>query len=168
MQRVGAFKFRGATNAVLRLGEEEAAKGVVTHSSGNMAQVGRSLHVALLHYRSNSVSICRHRRFFGTKALALAAQMRGIPAHIVMPSDAPEVKKQAVLGYGGLVTECVPTLEARETTAQAIIDDTGATFIHPYDNPHVMAGQVVAIVIDGGCVDTRMAGWLAACSLSCV
>ena len=81
-QRVGAFKFRGATNAVLKLSETAASRGVVTHSSGNMAQ-----------------------------ALALAAHIRGIPAYIVMPSNAPEVKKEAVKGYGGLVTECVPTLE---------------------------------------------------------
>jgi len=112
LQKIGAFKFRGACSAVFNLTADEAARGVVTHSSGNHAQ-----------------------------ALALAARLRGIPAYIVMPSNAPEVKKAAVRGYGGIITECVPTLEARETTAQAIVDRTGATFVHPYQHPDVMAGQ---------------------------
>ena len=87
LQKVGAFKFRGACNAVYSLSDEEAAHGVCTHSSGNHAA-----------------------------ALALAAKMRGIPAYIVMPNNAPSVKKNAVAGYGGLITFCEPTLEAREIT----------------------------------------------------
>ncbi len=111
-QKVGAFKFRGACNAVMKLGPEQAARGVVTHSSGNHAQ-----------------------------ALALAATMRGIPAHIVMPNNAPSVKRKAVEGYGGRVIECIPTLEARETTTARIQAETGATLIHPYNHPDVIAGQ---------------------------
>lgn len=114
-QKVGAFKFRGASNAVFSLSGEEAGRGVVTHSSGNHAQ-----------------------------ALALAARLRGIKAHIVVPENAPLVKKKAIEGYGANVTYCRPTLQAREETAQAIIDKTGATFIHPYDNPNVIAGQGTA------------------------
>lgn len=86
LQKVGAFKFRGACNAVFSLSEAEAIRGVVAHSSGNHAQ-----------------------------ALALAARLRGIPAYIVMPSNAPAVKKAAVAGYGGQITFCEPTLAARET-----------------------------------------------------
>lgn len=112
LQRVGAFKIRGATNAVRRLPGDVAARGVVTHSSGNHAQ-----------------------------ALALAARTRGIPAHIVMPSNAPQVKKDAVAGYGGIIIECEPTLEARETTAQRTVDETGGTLIHPYDHADIIAGQ---------------------------
>lgn len=115
LQRVGAFKFRGAWNAVALLDESTARCGVVTHSSGNHAQ-----------------------------ALALAARMRGIPAHIVMPSSAPAVKRRAVLGYGARVIECLPTLAAREATAAAVAAETGATFVHPYDHPHVIAGQGTA------------------------
>lgn len=115
LQKVGAFKFRGACNAVSRLPEGIAARGVVTHSSGNHAQ-----------------------------ALALAARMRGIAAHIVMPSNAPAVKKAAVIGYGARVVECEPTLEARERTAAAVLAETGATFVHPYDHPDVIAGQGTA------------------------
>ncbi len=115
LQKVGAFKFRGATNAVALLSDEEARRGVVTHSSGNHAQ-----------------------------ALALAARMRGIPAHIVMPTSASPVKRRAVAGYGAHVIPCAPTLEARETTAAAIIEKTGAIFIHPYDNPAIIAGQGTA------------------------
>jgi threonine dehydratase len=111
-QKVGAFKFRGAFNAVSRLPDDEAARGVVTHSSGNHAQ-----------------------------ALALAAKMRGIPAYIVMPSTASPVKKAAVEGYGAEVIQCEPTLEARESTARETQERTGATFIHPYDNADVIAGQ---------------------------
>ena len=112
LQKVGAFKFRGACNAVMKLPEELATQGVVTHSSGNHAQ-----------------------------AVALAARMRGIEAHIVMPSNALAVKRRAVEGYGGHVVECEPTLEARETTAAAVIAETGATFVHPYDHPDIIAGQ---------------------------
>jgi threonine dehydratase len=112
LQKVGAFKFRGACNAVLKLAPEAAARGVVTHSSGNHAQ-----------------------------ALALAAKIRGIPAHIVMPSNASAVKRRAVEGYGGRVIECEPTLAARETTAAAVLAETGGTLIPPYDHPDVIAGQ---------------------------
>jgi len=115
MQKVGAFKFRGACNAVYSLTDEEAECGVVTHSSGNHAQ-----------------------------ALALAAKLRGIPAYIVMPSNAPQVKKDAVAGYGGQITFCEPTLEARESTMERIRLDTGATVVHPYDNERVIAGQGTA------------------------
>ncbi|MBK7448677.1 MAG: pyridoxal-phosphate dependent enzyme [Anaerolineales bacterium] len=115
LQKVGAFKFRGASNAVWSLTDEEAARGVVTHSSGNHAQ-----------------------------ALALAAKMRGIPAYIVMPSNAPQVKKNAVAGYGGQITFCEPTLEARESTMEGIRLRTGASVVHPYDNERVMAGQGTA------------------------
>ncbi len=114
-QKVGAFKFRGATNAVFSLSEEEAARGVVTHSSGNHAA-----------------------------ALALAASNRGIIARIVMPSNAPQVKKDAVKNYGGIITFCEPTLEARETTAIKIIEETGATMIHPYNNYHIITGAGTA------------------------
>ncbi len=111
-QKTGSFKIRGATNAVLSLSDDEAKRGVVTHSSGNHAA-----------------------------ALARAARMRGIPAWIVMPSNAPETKKAAVRSYGGQITECEPTLAARESTAKAILEKTGATLVHPYDNLRVIAGQ---------------------------
>jgi threonine dehydratase/serine racemase len=111
-QKAGAFKFRGALNAVLKLPDQAAARGVVTHSSGNHAQ-----------------------------ALALAARLRGIPAHIIMPSTALPVKRRAVEDYGGRVIVCEPNLQARETTAAAVQAETGATLIHPYDNPDVIAGQ---------------------------
>lgn len=114
-QKVGAFKFRGAFNAVSQLSDDDASRGVVTHSSGNHAQ-----------------------------ALALAAKMRGVPAFIVMPSSASTVKRVAVEGYGAEVILCEPTLEARETTAGEVQQRTGATFIHPYDHPHVIAGQGTA------------------------
>jgi len=114
-QRVGAFKFRGACNAVFSLNEEEAQKGVATHSSGNHAQ-----------------------------AVALAAKMRGIPAFVVMPENAPKVKVKAVKGYGAKVTFCESTLEARETTLEKVVEKTGAIFIHPYDNARVVAGQGTA------------------------
>jgi threonine dehydratase/serine racemase len=112
LQKVGAFKFRGACNAVMRLDATTARRGVVTHSSGNHAQ-----------------------------ALALAAKLRGIPAHIVMPSSATPVKRRAVEGYGARVIECAPTLEARETTATAVVAETGATLISPYNHPDIIAGQ---------------------------
>jgi threonine dehydratase len=115
LQKVGAFKFRGACNAVYSLTDEEAARGVCTHSSGNHAQ-----------------------------ALALAAKIRGIPAYIVMPSNAPSVKKNAVAGYGGQITFCEPTLEARESTMEGIRLETGATVVHPYNNERVIAGQGTA------------------------
>jgi threonine dehydratase len=115
MQKVGAFKFRGACNAVYSLSDEEAKRGVCTHSSGNHAQ-----------------------------ALALAARMRGIPAYIVMPNNAPQVKKDAVAGYGGQITFCEPTLEARESTLEGIRLDTGANVVHPYNDERVIAGQGTA------------------------
>jgi threonine dehydratase len=115
LQKVGAFKFRGATNAIFSLTDEEAARGVVTHSSGNHAA-----------------------------ALALAARNRGIPAYIVMPSNAPQVKKEAVASYGGQITFCEPTLQARESTMESIREKTGAAVIHPYDNERVIAGQGTA------------------------
>ena len=115
LQKVGAFKYRGATNAVLKLTDAEAARGVVTHSSGNHAQ-----------------------------ALALAARVRGIPAYIVMPRTAPLVKKNAVEGYGGIVTLCEPTLEARESAAAALVAQTGGTLIPPFDHADVIAGQGTA------------------------
>jgi threonine dehydratase len=114
-QKVGAFKFRGATNAVLSLSSAEKLLGVVTHSSGNHAA-----------------------------ALALAARMNGIRANIVMPENAPLVKKNAVAGYGAEITFCEPTLQAREDTTQMIIEKTGATLIHPYDNFNVICGQGTA------------------------
>lgn len=112
LQKVGAFKFRGACNAVFSLTEAEAARGVGTHSSGNHAQ-----------------------------ALSLAAKLRGIPAYVVMPSNSPDVKKAAVAGYGGQITFCEPTLEARETTLAGIIARTGATEIHPFNDNRIIAGQ---------------------------
>lgn len=117
LQKVGAFKFRGACNAVFSLTDEEAARGVVTHSSGNHAQ-----------------------------AIALAARMRGIPAYIVMPENAPAVKKAAVAGYGGRITFCQPTLEARETTTERIIKRTGAMLLHSYNDDRVIAGQGTAVL----------------------
>ncbi|MDP6933654.1 MAG: pyridoxal-phosphate dependent enzyme, partial [Myxococcota bacterium] len=112
LQRIGAFKMRGALNAVLCLPQGQAEDGVVTHSSGNFAQ-----------------------------ALALSARIRGIPAHIVMPSNAPEVKKRAVEGYGGRIVLCEPNARARAETAARVGAETGATFVHPFDDPAVIAGQ---------------------------
>ncbi len=114
-QKVGAFKFRGACNTVFSLSEKEALPGVATHSSGNHAQ-----------------------------ALALAARLRGIPAHIVMPKTAPKVKVAAVEEYGGIITFCEPTLEARETTLEQVVQDTGATVVHPYNDYRVIAGQATS------------------------
>ncbi len=114
-QKVGAFKFRGATNAVLSLTAEEKSRGVVTHSSGNHAA-----------------------------ALALAARMSGVKANIVMPDNAPVVKKNAVAGYGAEITFCKPTLQAREETTRMIMEKTGATLVHPYDNFNVICGQGTA------------------------
>jgi len=114
-QKVGAFKFRGAANAVLSLPEEDVKMGVGTHSSGNHAA-----------------------------ALALAARMQGIQAHIVMPRTAPEIKKTAVRGYGGIITWCEPTLESRESTMQEVIDKTGVIFVPPYDHFNIICGQGTA------------------------
>ena len=112
LQGVGAFKLRGATNAIRSLSDEQAARGVCTHSSGNHAQ-----------------------------ALARAARDRGIPAWIVMPTNSPRVKRLAVEGYGATIISCEPTLAARESTAAAVMEEHGATFVHPYNDPAVIAGQ---------------------------
>ena len=114
-QKVGAFKFRGGWNAVSMLSDNEAEKGVCTHSSGNHAQ-----------------------------AVAYSAQKKGIPAYIVMPNNSPDVKLNAVKGYGANVTLCEPTLEARRTTLDEIAKKTGAAVIHPFNNPNVIAGQGTA------------------------
>jgi len=114
-QKVGAFKIRGATNAVLSLSERAAAAGVATHSSGNHAA-----------------------------ALALAARLRGVPAYVVMPDTAPQVKKEAVAGYGAQITFCTPTLEAREAGLARVVADTGAAFIPPYNDERIIAGQATA------------------------
>ena len=114
-QKVGAFKFRGATNAVMSLPPLQKSRGVVTHSSGNHAA-----------------------------ALALAASTNGIKSYIIMPETAPEVKKNAVKGYGAEITYCKPTLQAREETCRMIMEREGATLIHPYDNFNVICGQGTA------------------------
>ena len=114
-QKVGAFKARGAMNAVLSLSNGERAKGIATHSSGNHAQ-----------------------------AIARAGKIMGIKAYIVMPRTAPAIKKQGVLGYGGEVFECEPTLAARESTLAEVIEKTGAVEIHPFNNYKVMEGQATA------------------------
>ncbi|KAG2501904.1 hypothetical protein HYH03_000402 [Edaphochlamys debaryana] len=111
-QRTGAFKFRGACNSVFALSEEEASKGVVTHSSGNHAA-----------------------------ALALAAKLRGIPAHIVVPRTTPQCKVDAIMGYGGKLHFCEPTMEAREEACARVQAETGAVFIPPYNYGPVIAGQ---------------------------
>ena len=114
-QRVGAFKFRGACNAVMKLPQSIAESGVVTHSSGNHAQ-----------------------------ALALAAKLRGIAAHIVMPKNSSAVKVRAVEGYGAKIYLCEPNTASREGTAQQIAQETGATLIPPYNHPDIIAGQGTA------------------------
>ena len=114
-QKVGAFKFRGAGNAVGNLPDARAQKGVATHSSGNHAQ-----------------------------AVALAARLRGIPAYIVMPENAPKVKVHAVRDYGAEITFCKSTQQAREKALDKVVEHTGANFIHPYDNPDIIAGQGTA------------------------
>lgn len=116
-QKMGAFKMRGATNAILNLTETEKYKGVITHSSGNFAQ-----------------------------ALSLAAKSLDVPAYIVMPDSAPEVKKAAVRTYGGKITECPSTLQDRERTADEIQQRTGATFIHPSNDLDVISGQGTAAI----------------------
>jgi threonine dehydratase len=114
-QKVGAFKARGATNAVLSLSESETSRGVATHSSGNHAQ-----------------------------ALSWAASLRSIPAYIVMPENSSRVKIDAVKEYGGIIRFCKPTLAAREETLKEVIAETGAVEIHPYNNLHIIAGQASA------------------------
>lgn len=117
LQKAGAFKSRGAVNAVFSLDAAAAARGVATHSSGNHAA-----------------------------ALARAAKLRGIPAHIVMPTNSAKVKVRAVEGYGGRLTFCEPTQAAREATCARIIAETGATLVHPYENEAVIAGQGTAVI----------------------
>ncbi|MES2693799.1 MAG: pyridoxal-phosphate dependent enzyme [Verrucomicrobiota bacterium] len=117
LQKAGAFKSRGACNAVFSLTDAEAARGVVTHSSGN--------HGA---------------------ALARAAALRGIPAHIVMPHNAPKPKKDAVAAYGGRIVLCEPNAASREGTCATVTRETGAALIHPYNDPRIIAGQSTAAI----------------------
>lgn len=117
LQKTGSFKFRGATNAVLSLTDEEAKRGVVTVSSGNHAA-----------------------------AISLAARRRGIPAWIVMPGNAPRAKRQAVESYGGRVTECEYSVASRDAACKILQEKTGAVLIHPYNNPQVIAGQGTATI----------------------
>jgi threonine dehydratase len=112
LQKAGAFKVRGASNAVFGLDESSAAKGVATHSSGNHAL-----------------------------SLSYAAGRRGIPCHVVMPRTAPQAKKDAVRGYGGMITECEPSTSSREQVFAQVQAETGADFVHPYNDPRVIAGQ---------------------------
>lgn len=131
LQKVGAFKARGACNAVLSLPDEEARRGVATHSSGNHAA-----------------------------ALAYAAGLRGITAHVVMPRTSRAVKKAAVAGYGAHIVECEPTQAAREAALAEVVRSTGATFIHPYNDPRVIAGQGTAaleLLADAGPLDAILA-----------
>ncbi len=111
-QKAGAFKVRGATNAVFGLSESQAEKGVATHSSGNHAL-----------------------------SLSYAAGCRGIPCYVVMPHSAPEAKKAAVRGYGGIIAECEPSTSSREAVFAEVQAETGAEFVHPYNDPRVIAGQ---------------------------
>lgn len=115
LQRIGAFKMRGGASAALRLTDEEKQRGLATHSSGNHAQ-----------------------------AVARSAQLLGIPAYIVMPSNSPSIKRAATAGYGANITLCEPTLQARESTLEKVVAETGATFIHPYNDYNVIAGQATA------------------------
>src|SRR5213593_4453370 len=116
-QKIGAFKARGATNAVFSLDDATSRRGVATHSSGN--------HGA---------------------AVARAAKLRGIPAHIVMPSNSAKVKIRAVESYGAQIVFCEPTEEAREIKCAEVINETGATLIHSFENEHVIAGQGTAVM----------------------
>ncbi len=111
-QKAGAFKVRGASNAVFGLPDDKLAKGVATHSSGNHAL-----------------------------SLSYAAGRRGIPCHVVMPRTAPQAKKDAVKGYGGIITECEPSTSSREEVFAKVAAETGADFVHPYNDPRVIAGQ---------------------------
>ncbi|MDI9641705.1 pyridoxal-phosphate dependent enzyme [Kamptonema cortianum] len=131
LQKVGAFKMRGAMNAALSLSADDLKKGLATHSSGNHAQ-----------------------------ALSLAARTLGVPAYIVMPRTSPRQKVEAVTGYGGQITFCEPNLAARESTLESIIEETGATFIHPFDNWDVITGQATAakeLIEDAGHLDAIVA-----------
>lgn len=111
-QKAGAFKVRGACNAVFGLSEEKLSRGVATHSSGNHAL-----------------------------SLSYAAGRRGIPVSVVMPRTAPQAKKDAVIGYGGTIIECEPSTSSREATFAEVVAKTGADFVHPYNDPRVIAGQ---------------------------
>lgn len=131
LQKAGAFKSRGAVNAVFLLNETEIKKGVATHSSGNHAA-----------------------------ALARAAGLRGASAHIVMPGNSSKVKIAAVKNYGGIITFCESNLESRESTLIKVIQETGATEIHPYNDPRIIAGQATAakeLIEDTGFLDIIMA-----------
>ena len=114
-QKIGAFKARGGMNAVLQVAQNQEGSAITTHSSGNHAQ-----------------------------AIAFAARQVGMPAYIVMPRTAPQVKKDAVRGYGAEVIECEPTLEARENGVRDVIERTGAVLVHPFDDDRVIAGQATA------------------------
>jgi threonine dehydratase len=114
-QKAGAYKIRGATNAILKLSDKERSRGVVTHSSGNFAQ-----------------------------AVSLAAKNLGVPAYIVMPTNAPKIKKAGTLSYDGIITECEATIEARERESSRIQKETGATFLHPSNDINVIHGQGTA------------------------
>ncbi len=116
-QRMGAFKMRGAAHAILNLTDEQKANGVVTHSSGNFAQ-----------------------------AVSLSAKIMGIKAYIVMPHNAPQVKKDAVRGYGGIITECEPLIEVRQATTDKIAAETGASKLHPSNQVDVILGQGTAAI----------------------
>lgn len=116
-QKVGAFKFRGACNAIMSLSDKEIKNGIITHSSGNHAQ-----------------------------AVALAAKLRGVDAYIIMPENSPKVKINAVKNYGAKITFCVPNVEARESEMKRIQAKTKAVFIHPYDDNRIIAGQATATV----------------------
>ncbi|XP_062074266.1 serine racemase [Humulus lupulus] len=111
-QKGGAFKFRGACNAVFSLNDDQAAKGVITHSSGNHAA-----------------------------ALALAAKLRGIPAYIIIPKNAPECKVENVARYGGQIIRCEPNMQSRESTAAKVLEETGAVLLHPYNDGRIISGQ---------------------------
>jgi len=130
-QKVGAFKFRGATNAILSLSDEEKKRGVGTHSSGNHAA-----------------------------AVSLAARVQGIKAYIVMPNNAPEIKKIAVESYGGIITFCEPTLEARERGMEEVVARTGCTFVPSYNHRNIVCGQGTAakeLIEDTGELDIVIA-----------
>ncbi len=117
LQKVGAFKARGASNAVFGLSDAEAAKGVATHSSGNHAG-----------------------------ALSFAAALRGIDATVVMPYNAPAAKQAAVRSYGGKIVECEPTQASREAMLEQVVTESGADIVHPYDDPRVIAGQATCVL----------------------
>ncbi|MCI5083604.1 MAG: threonine/serine dehydratase [Saprospiraceae bacterium] len=130
-QKIGAFKMRGAINAALRLSPEAQKKGLATHSSGNHAQ-----------------------------AVAYSAKYLGVPAYIVMPSNAPNIKVAATKGYGAEVIHCAPTIEARASTLEEVVAEKGATFIHPFDHYDVIAGQATAakeLIEDSPKLDVIMA-----------